>query len=579
MSLLARHGGRAWDRVIEIAPSCRARRSGTRPGASLRRAGARIRLPVVRLALPSLALAGLLAACDARPPPPACDLADSARCPDGARLRDSVEALASPALLGRRPGTPGNDEAARLVEQAFLSAGLRPAAGLTGLRQPFQASLWSWTGPPALELGGEARALGADYQLLDWTGAGDVAGPVSFAGYGLVLPAFDPADFPDCPLPGGWDDFGPLDLTGRVAVVVSGLPGGAPLVTGACPTRADCGGPGQPSCLTAADKVAQARRRGAAAVLLVPRSTAVPGPRPFASVQSTIPALWVSFPALASALPGLPDWIAAVDAGGPAPVATAVAARVATAGAPRAATVVNVVGVVPGLDPVLRDEVVVVGAHFDHLGQLPFRADHFPGADDNASGTAVVMELARLVGASHLAPARTLVFAAWNGEELGLLGSRHWAGAPPYPLAATVAAFSIDMVGVGQPGLQFAIAWEPGSELLGVAAGSAAELGLADPLSFLAEPVFGSDHYHFSAAGVPAAWLSTPTLALHPDYHTPGDTPDRIQPEVMAAATRLAWAAVRPWALGLEGPLLSPAVRRSRYAPGPPVEPERLSGP
>jgi len=524
-----------------------------------------------------LALAGLLAACGSPPaatpsPPPACDLADSPRCPDGARLLASVEALASPALLGRRPGTPGNDEAASLVEQAFLSAGLQPAAGLTGLLQPFQASLWSWTGPPTLALGGQARALGADYQLLDWSAAGDVTGPLSFAGYGLVVPAFDPAAFPDCPLPGGWDDFGGLDLTGRVAVVVSGLPGGVPLVSGACPIRADCGGPGQPSCLTAADKVAQARLRGASAVLLVPRSATAAGPRPFASVLSTVPTLWVTFPALASALPELPGWIAAVDTQGPAPVASTVTARVATDGGAGTATVVNVVGVIPGVDPVLRDEVVVVGAHFDHLGQLPFRPAYYPGADDNASGTAVVMELARLVGASRLAPARTLVFAAWNGEELGLLGSRRWASAPPYPLAATAAAFSIDMVGVGQPGLQFAVAWEPGSELLRVAAGSAAALGLTEPLSFLAGPVFGSDHAPFSAAGVPSAWLSTPTLDLHPDYHTPGDRPGTIQPEVLAAAARLTWAAVRPWALGLEGPLLSPAVGVSRdTTPRPPA--------
>ncbi len=515
--------------------------------------------------LPTLALAALLVACGSSPATASCDLADSPRCPDGARLKASVDTLASPALLGRRLGTPGNDEAAGLVEEAFLSAGLQPAAGLAGLRLPFQASLWSWSSPPALELGGAVKTLGADYELLDWSAGGDVTGPLSFAGYGLVLPSFDPAAYPGCPLPSGWDDFGALDLTGRVAVVVSGLPGGAALVAGSCPARAGCGALDQPACFTAADKVAQARSRGAVAVLLVPRSAAAAAPRPFASVVTAVPALWITFPALAAALPDLPGWIAAVDALGPAPAATSVAGRVATAGSPRTVTAANVIGVVPGHDPVLRHEVVVVGAHFDHLGQLPFRPAYFPGADDNASGAAVLMELARLVAASRQAPARTLVFAAWNGEELGLLGSRRWASAPPYPFAATAAAFSIDMVGVGQPGLQLAVAWEPGHELFTVAAGSAAALGLTEPVTFLAEPVFGSDHSSFSAAGVPSAWVSTPTLALHPDYHTPGDTPDKVQPELLAAAARLAWGAIRPWALGIEGPLLASAARSATF--------------
>jgi Peptidase family M28 len=531
------------------------------PWATLRHARGPDQILVLYRFLPTLTLAGLLVACGSSPATTSCDLADSPRCPDGARLKASVDTLAAPVLLGRRMGTPGNDEAASLVEEAFLSAGLQPAAGLPGLRQPFQAGLWSWTNPPALELGGAVKTLGADYELLDWSTGGDVSGSLSFAGYGLVLPTFDPAAFPSCPLPSGWDDFGLLDLTGRVAVVVSGLPGGAPLVAGSCPARAGCGALDQPACFTAADKVAQARSRGAVAVLLVPRSSAAAAPRPFASVLSTGPALWVTFPALAAALPDLAGWIAAVDTLGPAPVVTSVVARVATAGHSRTVTAANVIGVVPGHDPVLRHEVVVVGAHFDHLGQLPFRPAYFPGADDNASGTAVLMELARLVAASRLAPARTLVFAAWNGEELGLLGSQRWASAPPYPFAATAAAFSIDMVGAGQPGLQLAVAWEPGQELFTVAARSAAALGLTEPVTFLAEPVYDSDHYYFSAAGVPSAWVSTPTLELHPDYHTPRDTPDKVRPELLAAAARLAWGAIRPWALGIEGPLLVPAAR------------------
>src|SRR2546427_12178155 len=110
---------------------------------------------------------------------------------------------------------------------------------------------------------------------------------------------------------------------------------------------------------------------------------------------------------------------------------------------------VNVVGILPGHDPALADEAVVIGAHFDHLGRVD--GDVYPGADDNASGTAVVLGLARAFAASG-GTARTLVFALFGAEELGLIGSRHYVGHPVVPLAQTVAMVNFDMVGRLQSG-------------------------------------------------------------------------------------------------------------------------------
>ncbi len=510
-------------------------------------------------ALAGAALAALVASCRAEPAGAPPEATAAPRATQLERLAADVARLASPALRGRRAGTPGGALAADHVAAAFREAGLAPVPGAGDLRLGFTAPTWRWGRPPALELGGVVARLGADFELLEGSASGAVEGALAFAGYGVALPAFDPSRFPACPLPSGWDDFGPIDLRGRVAVVVSGLPGGAPLVPGACPDRAGCGGAGEPACHGASDKAAQALARGAAAVLFVPRSTTAPAPRPFASVQAGLPVLWVGHEAVAAALPSLPAWIAAVDGLTPAPALAEVRARVAVDGGPADAALANVVGVIPGADPVLGQEVVVVGAHLDHLGEAPFRDAWYPGADDNASGVAALLEVARLLAAGPVPPARTLVLAAWDGEEPGLLGSRRWVAAPPLPLAATVAAFSIDMVGAGAPGLQVAGAGGEGDRRLFEAAEPAATaLGLG-PLRWWPGPVLATDHAPFAAAGVPAAWLSTP--GPHPDYHRTADTADRVDPARLAEVVRLVLAVLEPWAQGTE-PRPTPSLRR-----------------
>jgi Zn-dependent M28 family amino/carboxypeptidase len=104
----------------------------------------------------------------------------------------------------------------------------------------------------------------------------------------------------------------------------------------------------------------------------------------------------------------------------------------------------NVIGMVPGSDPALRDEAVIVGAHFDHLGRA--RGVVHPGADDNASGTAALIEIARAFAAAGRAPKRTVVFAFWTGEEEGHLGSAHYVRSPAWPLERTPVYLNLDMI-------------------------------------------------------------------------------------------------------------------------------------
>jgi hypothetical protein len=199
----------------------------------------------------------------------------------------------------------------------------------------------------------------------------------------------------------------------------------------------------------------------------------------------------------------------------------------------------NVIGVLPGKDPELRSEAVVVGAHYDHLGRggsgsaAGDGAIH-PGADDNASGTAVVLALARAFAEAGGAP-RTLVFVAFAGEEMGLLGSAHYAQHPTVPMGRTVLMLNLDMVGRLRAGRLHVGGVDSGHGLRGRVEEAAAGLGL--DLQPHGDPWTPSDHTSFYAAGVPVLFLFT---GLHPDYHRPSDTWEKINPAGLATVTAFA---------------------------------------
>jgi hypothetical protein len=493
---------------------------------------------------------------DRRTPAPAgaCDLFASVACLDGARMKADVDHLASPALGGRRAGREGNLLAAERLEAALAEAGLAKPGGRASYRQDFGLDDWRPTAAPSLAIGGGALALGTAYELVDFSGSGTTAGAILFAGYGLVVPPYRREDHPTCPVPeAGWDDYGGLDATGRVVLLLSGSPPGFTNLATRCPLPPQCAG-STSYCYTRSQRVDLAAERGGAGVLFTanPR-TAASAPYPFLQLWgASVPVLNVHRDALAAVLADLPGWAAAVDALTPSPRLTSIDVSLSVQGTAMNVSVPNVIGVVPGTDPSLRDEIVVVGAHFDHMGKLPFRETYYPGADDNASGTAVVLELARAVAASATRPNRTLVFAFWNAEEWGLYGSWHYTHEDPiYPLASTVAAFSVDMVGRGGPGLDLFDAGLDAGPIVSAAQRSATALGLEGPIAH-AGPEYGSDHRSFTAVGVPGVLAMTADFADHTAYHTPEDSAETVPEAVLSGAARLVWAAVRPWALGTE---------------------------
>jgi hypothetical protein len=190
--------------------------------------------------------------------------------------------------------------------------------------------------------------------------------------------------------------------------------------------------------------------------------------------------------------------------------------------------VVNVIGTIEGEGP-HADENIVIGAHYDHVGRgganslAPGSTDVHNGADDNASGTVALIELARRIAARPEKPARRLVFIAFTGEELGLLGSAKYVKDPVFPLEKTVAMFNMDMVGRLQDdklivfGTGTSSRWEP--ELKELNADRKFEL------SFKPEGFGPSDHSSFYGKKIPVLHYFT---GNHPDYHRPSDDWDKL---------------------------------------------------
>jgi len=452
--------------------------------------------------------------------------------PSEAWFRAQVETLAAPAMEGRAAGTAGGDRAARYLAAALAVSGLRPGGADGTFLEPFVVA----TGPRLAADGANvlAPAAPAGPPLApgrDWTPHGGapratVEGELVVAGYGLAA--------------AGRDDYRGMDVRGRVVMVLDGAPSDFP---------------GRTSRL---DKLLAARARGARAVLVVEE--------PLPALEAT--ATTVDLPS-ASLTPAAADRLLApaglrvaalrARAERAAPIATGLGVRLTTALALEERRAVNVIGILPGADPLRARERVVIGAHYDHLGQ-PGGVLH-PGADDNASGTALVLALAQAFAAAGSLP-RPLVVAFFGGEELGLLGSTHHVARGA---AGTVAMLNVDMVGRLEGRALRVGGVASGAGLRALVVEAARDLGV--PVAVSESPYAASDHLPFYRAGVPVLFLST---GVHDDYHRPTDTPDRVDVAGLRRVTAFAARLVAHLAVA-EPPAyvsLPPPARAVRAPPG-----------
>jgi len=203
----------------------------------------------------------------------------------------------------------------------------------------------------------------------------------------------------------------------------------------------------------------------------------------------------------------------------------------------------NVVGILEGSDPTLREEYVVFSGHMDHVGvgRPDERGDSiYNGADDDASGTVAVVEVAEAMASLENRPARSMIFVLVSGEEKGLWGSAFFAENPPVPVERMVANFNADMVGRNWSDTIVAIGREHSDlgETLARVNGEHPELGMTAIDDIWPEErfYFRSDHYNFARRGVPILFFFNGT---HEDYHRPSDEPEKIDAEKAARIARL----------------------------------------
>ncbi len=257
----------------------------------------------------------------------------------------------------------------------------------------------------------------------------------------------------------------------------------------------------------------------------------------------SIPEFWIRPSAAEALLSAAGADLAALRAGGPRLLDASL--RVRALLEPVTETPPNVLAVLPGSDPSLRDEYVIVSAHYDHIGiGFPDASGDsiYNGADDNGSGTTAVLEIAEAMASLERAPARSVLFLLVSGEEHGLIGSSYFMAHPAVPLSGMVADINLDMVGRNDPGEVIGVGLDyttlgPLAEAL---ARDREALGLTVIPDLVPEEhlFFRSDQLVFACRDVPSLFLTT---GGHADYHTLSDEVDRLDTDKIARVARLAF--------------------------------------
>jgi hypothetical protein len=456
------------------------------------------------------------------------------------RLRRDITFLASDECEGRGPGTKGIDKAADYIAAQFKKAGVKPGGEDGGYFQPFTINANVLDEPAVLVLQGPQRQTialkqGVQFWPMALGGSGADKASAVFAGYGI---SNDKADY---------DDYDAVDVADKVVVLLRGAPRSTDK------ERAHELMKGAPFSI----KIANAEKHHAAAVLIVnDADTARDGDdlldfnyTAFSRSAGKIPVLHVRRSVLETMLGGM-DALTTLEKNINRELKphsrelTGWTVRVEVRQHRGKIDVKNIVGVLEGAGP-LANETVVVGAHYDHLGYggisslspVKKMAIHH-GADDNASGTTTLMDLARRFAARGNRQGRRLVFIAFSGEELGLYGSEYYCKHPLYPLEDTAAMFNLDMVGRlrkdDKSGKEKVL-----TEGSGTAKPFRALLDkLGEKYDFKMVNKAGgmgpSDHQSFCLKQVPVLFVWTD---YHKDYHRPSDTSDKIN---IAGMRRLA---------------------------------------
>ncbi len=446
-----------------------------------------------------------------------------------------IRDLASDEMLGRRSGHEGGEKAADYIAARFKEWGIEPAGENNTYFQNFTVDLNLVDEGVIFELitpkVRRSFYYGEDWRVQGYSGSAQGTAEIVFVGYGIRDEK------------SGYDDYSGIEVKGKWVLLASNLPASLAEKFG--------------EAASLNRRLRQAQELGAKGVLLFRREEpqmaqpARPGRigisqelyRPdFAIISIETRVVEAIFRDLLTDLRYL---FQEIDRQGkPMSFFTGVKAFISLkARFESKRPTKNVLGKITGSDPILKDEYIIIGAHMDHLGVDPL-GEVMNGANDNASGTAVVMEIARVMKLNQLRSKRTIIFALWAAEEQGLLGSRYYTDHPLVPLEKTVAYFNMDMVGHGSGQVNFRgiyygpEVWEVLKAKLPKEILDYVRPGRGGP--------GGSDHSSFLAKGVPG--FSINTEGYHFKYHQANDVVELIKPEllkrtgefVMAATTILA---------------------------------------
>lgn len=472
------------------------------------------------------------------------------------RYLSDIKTLAAPDMEGRGAGTKGISRAAHYIERQFKALGLEPA-GNHSFDQPFTVTTGAklkGKNDLIVHIGTAEKKLkvGEDYVPLSFSSVGLVSGPVVFAGYGATADEF------------AYDDYAHLDVKDKVVVVLRYEP----------EKFEEKSGQGRTQHSHLITKAINARNHGAKAVVLVNGKMApneedlllkfgsLAGPRdvgiPMVQAKNAVVESWFK-----EAGKSLADAQKEIDSDlKPRSFALLDSLRVWLAVDIETlhATVNNVLAYLPGK----TNQYIIIGAHYDHLGHgnasslAPSEIGKIhPGADDNASGTAGVLELARIFARRGERMERGILFMTLAGEELGLLGSADWVKEPTRPLGDAVAMINMDMIGRIRDKKVYVGGVGTGTTFKPLLEKVAAKYDFT--LAYSAGGYSASDHTSFVVKSVPSLFFFS---GLHSDYHKPSDTWEKIDSNAAArlldliadVATDLASVPERPQFVKVEEP-------------------------
>jgi len=447
-----------------------------------------------------------------------------------ARLLRDIEVLSAPDFHGRQTGTASDERSAGFVADRFASLALHSISD-----SPSNWKISTAVPTNHISEGSRLRLAGKfgqwtarishDYLPVLDSSSVDLTGSIVFVGYGISDPARD------------WDEYAGQNVRGKIVLFLRGQP------------------PREGMRVSHQDKIRYARMNGASAFLMCtgPVLTAYEARRGVGSspvafynqveAGESLPGAWLSTEVCERILGDtqaktnhtLRDAQEQLNRMVIQSRATATQADMQWRSSEERGELHNVLALLPGADAGLRSEYVLLGGHRDHFGEQA--GVLFPGADDNASGTAILLEIARILAESNTKPKRSVLFVSFSGEEQGLWGSRLYISKPARPLNHTSAMINVDHAGIGNGRLTVGITGLPND----LARGAARTAGIAERVDLYG--FFpGGDHVPFKEVGIPTVTIVTG--GTHPHFHTPSDTADSIQPDVLAAAARYVLALV-----------------------------------